>query len=223
MVDGTALKVFKYTLSGSSLGSWSIDAGNAHPTGITINPTNVSDIWIVDNRTDKVYQYVGAASRTSGSQNAAAMFALNPYDTNPQGIADPPAVEMIQTLLSEPAPLSAPIVAHAIRSSSGEDAVGAVSSQPNGAAIEALLVWQAPPKSAETVIDHTVPIDNLFAAANKSATLEVTFDTPPTVEDGSDVIRAAHSATNLLDSLWGEGEDLLSAVATEALFATWSR
>jgi hypothetical protein len=90
IVDGTKLKVFKYTLSGSSLGSWSIDPANAHPTGITINPTNVSDIWIVDSGTLKVYQYIRAASRTSGSQNAAATFALAAGDTNPQGIADPP-------------------------------------------------------------------------------------------------------------------------------------
>jgi len=90
VVDGTALKVFKYTLSGSLLGSWKIDPANTHPTGITINPNNVSDIWIVDNGTDKVYQYVGAASRTSGSQNAAATFALAPGDTNPQALADPP-------------------------------------------------------------------------------------------------------------------------------------
>jgi sugar lactone lactonase YvrE len=90
VVDGTALKVFKYSLSGSSLGSWTIDPANAHPTGITINPSNVSDIWIVDNSTLKVYQYTAATGRTSGSQNASATFALNPYDTNPQGIADPP-------------------------------------------------------------------------------------------------------------------------------------
>jgi sugar lactone lactonase YvrE len=49
IVDGSALKVFKYTLSGSLLGSWSIDPANTHPTGITINPANVGDIWIVDN------------------------------------------------------------------------------------------------------------------------------------------------------------------------------
>jgi DNA-binding beta-propeller fold protein YncE len=97
VVDGTALKVFKYNLTGSLLGSWSIDAANKNPTGITINPTNVSDIWIVDNVTLKVYQYVAAASRTSGSQSAAASFALNSTDTNPQGIADPPAPgEMLQ-------------------------------------------------------------------------------------------------------------------------------
>ena len=90
IVDGTSLKVFKYTVSGSWLGSWSIDPADSHPTGITIDPTNVSNIWIVDNGTDKVYQYTAAASRTSGSQSAAATFTLNPYDTNPQGIADPP-------------------------------------------------------------------------------------------------------------------------------------
>jgi sugar lactone lactonase YvrE len=90
VVDGGSLKVFKYTLAGKSLGSWSIDPANTHPTGITIDPTNVSNIWIVDNGTDKVYQYTAAAGRTSGSQNAAATFALAPGDTNPQGIADPP-------------------------------------------------------------------------------------------------------------------------------------
>jgi hypothetical protein len=90
VVDGSRLKVFKYTLSGSLLGSWSIDPANTHPTGITINPNNVSDIWIVDNGTNKVYDYSGAASRTSGSQSATSSFALAANNTNPQGIADPP-------------------------------------------------------------------------------------------------------------------------------------
>jgi streptogramin lyase len=97
VVDGSALEVFKYTLSGSSLGNWAIDPADAHPTGITINPSNVSDIWIVDNVTLQVYQYVAAADRISGSQNADATFALNPYDTNPQGIADPPPADMLVT------------------------------------------------------------------------------------------------------------------------------
>jgi sugar lactone lactonase YvrE len=100
VVDGSALKVFKYTLSGSLLGSWTIDPADTHPTGITINPNNVSDIWIVDSGTDKVYQYVGATSRTSGSQNAAATFALAAGNTNPQGIADPPTQDMLATFPS---------------------------------------------------------------------------------------------------------------------------
>jgi hypothetical protein len=84
-------KVFKYTIVGSLVGSWTIDAANATPTGITIDPANVSDIWIVDSGTDRVYQYTGAATRTSGSQSAAASFQLAPGNTNPQGIADPPS------------------------------------------------------------------------------------------------------------------------------------
>jgi hypothetical protein len=95
VVDGTALKVFKYSLSGSSLGSWSIDPADKSPTGITINPNNVSDVWIVDSGTLKVYDYAGAAGRTSGSQTAAATFALASGDTNPQGIADPPPADML--------------------------------------------------------------------------------------------------------------------------------
>ena len=46
-------------------------------------------MWLVDNKTDKVFKYTGAASRLSGSQNAASSFNLAAGNTNPQGIADP--------------------------------------------------------------------------------------------------------------------------------------
>jgi hypothetical protein len=88
--DSTTNKVFKYTIGGSLLGSWTIDSANSTPTGITIDPVNVSDIWIVDSGTDRVYQYAAAAGRTSGSQSASASFALAAGNSNPQGIADPP-------------------------------------------------------------------------------------------------------------------------------------
>jgi hypothetical protein len=99
VTDGTSLwivnsastdKVFKYTVAGTLLGSWTIGSANSNPTGITIDPANVSDIWIVDNGTDAVYRYAGAATRTSGSQSPASSFALAAGNTNPQGIADPP-------------------------------------------------------------------------------------------------------------------------------------
>jgi hypothetical protein len=105
VVDGSALKVFKYTLTGSLLGSWSIDPVNTHPTGIMINPNNVSDIWIVDNGTLKVYQYTAATSLTSGSEYASAVFGLAPSDNNPQGIADPPP-EMLLSPAASPRGLS---------------------------------------------------------------------------------------------------------------------
>jgi hypothetical protein len=107
VVDGTARKVFKYTLSGSLLGSWAIDPADAHSTGISINPTNVSDAWIVDSGTLKVYQYVGAAGRTAGNQTAAATFALAAGDTNPQGIADPPPADLLLSTVTMPPLLGA--------------------------------------------------------------------------------------------------------------------
>src|SRR5262249_21765652 len=138
VTDGTSLwvvhdgsssdKVYKYNLSGSLLGSWTIDAANSSPTGLTINPNNVSDIWIVDSGTKKVYQYTAAASRTSGSQNATASFALNANNTNPQDIADPPVGD---TLLSPaPAPLPTNLPARASLSAVGLTSVPALAVIP---------------------------------------------------------------------------------------------
>ena len=90
--DSTTDKIFKYTLSGSLVGSWTIDSANKAPTGLTIDPSGASqNIWIVDNGTDRVYEYANGRSSNSGSQAAAATFALTAGNTNPQGIADPPA------------------------------------------------------------------------------------------------------------------------------------
>lgn len=131
VVDGSALKVFKYTLSGSLLGSWAIDPANTHPTGITINPSNVSDVWIVDSGTLKVYQYAGAASRTSGSQNAAATFALAAGDTNPQGLADPPPADTLLTPTPAATPAGVPSVGPSTMPSlAGRDAVFALLTSP---------------------------------------------------------------------------------------------
>jgi hypothetical protein len=144
VVDGSALKVFKYTLSGSLLGSWSIDPADTHPTGITINPNNVSDIWIVDNGTDKVYQYVAAAGRNSGSQNAAATFALNPYDTSPQGIADPPSADMLLTQAAGAlAPIQPSVAALGAVSAVGPSGVAGVPALAGRDALFALSVRES--------------------------------------------------------------------------------
>jgi hypothetical protein len=88
--DSTTDKVFKYSLTGTLIGSWTIDTANSSPTGLTIDPSNVSNIWTVDSATKKVYQYTAAAGLTSGSQSAAAIFSLAAGNSNPQDIADPP-------------------------------------------------------------------------------------------------------------------------------------
>jgi hypothetical protein len=151
VTDGTSLwvvddgssadKVFKYTLSGSLLGSWTIDAANSHPTGLTLNPTSPSDIWIVDNGTKRVYQYTAAASRTSGSQPAAASFALAATDTNPQDIADPPAQFDV---VDAPGP-DRTFGYGANGSPAGNSTLGTGDTSPRGAAAKAdgTLVWVA--------------------------------------------------------------------------------
>ena len=88
--DSSTDKVFKYTLSGSLLGSWTISGAGTSPTGITLDPSNVGNLWIVDSGTKRVYQFDNAAGRTSGSQSPSTSFALAAGNTNPQGIADPP-------------------------------------------------------------------------------------------------------------------------------------
>jgi len=89
--DGSTDKVYKYNLSGSLLGSWTITGAGSSPTGITLDPSSPSHLWIVDSGTDRVYQFDNAVSRTSGSQSPSTSFALAAGNTNPQGIADPPA------------------------------------------------------------------------------------------------------------------------------------
>jgi DNA-binding response OmpR family regulator len=88
--DTSTDKVFKYNLSGTLLGSWTISGGGSSPTGITLDPSNVGNLWVVDSGTKRVYQFDNAASRTSGSQSPSTSFALAAGNTNPQGIADPP-------------------------------------------------------------------------------------------------------------------------------------
>ena len=93
-------EVFKYTTSGTLVGQWTIDSVNVNPRGITIDPNDVDHLWIVDSTTDSVYQYSGAASRTSGSQSADSVFALTAENSNPQGIADPPPPGLLPTVNS---------------------------------------------------------------------------------------------------------------------------
>jgi hypothetical protein len=77
--------VYVYSTAGALLGSWTAGSmpSNAQPEGIA---TNGTDIWIVDNRNDRVYRYAGAASRTSGSQASASTFNLASGNTNPKDI-----------------------------------------------------------------------------------------------------------------------------------------
>lgn len=107
-------KVFKYTVSGSHQGSWTISGGGGSPTGLTIDPSGASaSIWIVDSASDRVYEFTSAKIRTSGSQSPTTSFALAPGNTNPQGIADPPAAASLSGMPTAAARMTAqPATSH---------------------------------------------------------------------------------------------------------------
>ena len=86
--EGTTPKVYVYSMTGTLLGSWNIDSQNVQPSGIALDPTT-GTLWIVDRHTATVFEYPGAASFTSGSHSAAAQYALDPGNHNPEGITDP--------------------------------------------------------------------------------------------------------------------------------------
>jgi hypothetical protein len=220
VVDGTAHMVFKYTLSGSLLGSWTIDPANTQPTGITINPNYVSDIWIVDNGTDKVYQYVGAASRTSGSQNAAATFALAPGDTNPQGIADPPPADMLLTPTPEPALPDGPSVASGTSvSSTGADSGAGSPSMSNRDGLSALLIGVSLPQPGARSVDLTAPLASPPPDADTELTPAGVFGGQQLTQRSSHAFRPDPSAVDWLGNKWVGEDNAASALETDSFFA----
>ncbi len=101
--DGAIDMVYAYSTSGGYLGRWQLDPANSRPTGITIDPTGGSKIWIVDAGTDRVYEYSGATGCRAGGLLAARSYALHAGlgNTNPQGIADPPTADGSDSGLTE--------------------------------------------------------------------------------------------------------------------------
>jgi hypothetical protein len=99
--DGGKEQVFKYNLAGQLQGKWEIaDAALEEPTGITLDPSGGTTLWIVDKKSAKVYQFDNATGLISGSKASDAVFALAAGNTNPQGIADPPPVRATASRVS---------------------------------------------------------------------------------------------------------------------------
>ncbi len=223
---GTSGKVFKYTLTGSLLGSWTIDPANTQPTGITIDPNNVSDIWIVDNGTLQVYQYTAAADLTSGSQIASAIFGLAPGDTNPQGIADPPPSDMLLTPAACPLALNQAAVAAFHATASGEpSAVAGVPSLARRETVFALLVRESLPRPGEFSVDlmaggalpphldsPTPVADRAWTRAGASGEQKPSDPLPPIALGSRHWFRPERSAVGLLDRAWIDEESQASAL-----------
>jgi hypothetical protein len=216
MVDANKT-VYKYTLTGRFLGSWALDSLNTQPTGITINPNNVSDLWIVDNGTLKVYQYTAAAPRTSGSQNASAIFALSPSDTNPQAIADPPPAELV--LRSSPAPLGLPPSSAAVvqaLSTFGPPILLAVSSLASRDAAFTLLLHESPQHPGEQAVEALG--GTALTSHRESPAPPHDYSTVLPVGSGQAADRE-HTASYLLDAPWADDGSPASSAGTDSLFA----
>ena len=92
--DSTSNLVFRYSIAGVLQNSWSLNSANGTPTGITLDPSDGSqDLWVGDSGTDRVYRYGNA--RTLSAPTLTSFFPLAAGNTNPQGIADPPAAEAL--------------------------------------------------------------------------------------------------------------------------------
>ena len=148
--DSSTDKVFKYTLSGSLVGSWTITGAGSSPTGITLDPTSGGNLWIVDSGTDRVYQFDNAAGRTSGSQSPSTSFALAAGNTNPQGIADPPMPAPGTSQVAAPTKTSHPS-AH-LATHLGRTIPGFLASKSTGSLLPSMAATPSDPRPAGTPI-----------------------------------------------------------------------
>jgi RHS repeat-associated protein len=81
--EGSNERVYVYDTDGETLlGNWTAK-GLSDPHGIA---TDGTDIWIVDDGTNKVQRYAGAAARLSGAQYKADYFHLSYGNSKPRGI-----------------------------------------------------------------------------------------------------------------------------------------
>ena len=97
--DGaTQNDIFVYDLNGTLQGSWTAYY-TTDPRGITINPGDVNDLWIVDAHYDAVYEYVGGAFFTSGIYKPNNRWMLDANNHSAEGIADPPPPEAKDSVL----------------------------------------------------------------------------------------------------------------------------
>ncbi len=78
-------RVYVYNNSGVLQGSWTL--GTLPTTALVEGiATNGTHLWVVDRSARRAYYYANAASRTSGTQNATANFALNAGNTTPKDV-----------------------------------------------------------------------------------------------------------------------------------------
>ena len=79
VVDGASPdRIFRYSTSGVSLGTYALDTNNTNPAGITYIST-IDEVWVVDQQDDLFYRY-----STSGV--SLGTYALDTNNGDPTGI-----------------------------------------------------------------------------------------------------------------------------------------
>jgi sugar lactone lactonase YvrE len=94
VTDDGASEVFVYDTAGTALGRWKLDGDNAAPSGITRDPSGGTDLWVVDRVARVVFAYGSGTSLRAGQAAAGGTFRLSPGNTAPEGIADPPVLQV---------------------------------------------------------------------------------------------------------------------------------
>ena len=94
ITDDVLDAVFVYSMGGSYLGHWMLDGDNADASGITNNPAGGTSLWVVDRANSLVYHYDTGTTLVDGYASAANTFTLAAANAQPEGIADPPELQV---------------------------------------------------------------------------------------------------------------------------------
>ncbi|WP_184305136.1 Ig-like domain-containing protein, partial [Aporhodopirellula rubra] len=90
-------RVYVYNMQGHYVGNWKMNLGGSYKKveGITVNPNANADgspsteIWVVDDKSDKVFYFPYGTTYRSGKHSHTESFHLHADNWDPHGIADP--------------------------------------------------------------------------------------------------------------------------------------
>ena len=100
---GGTERVFRYRTDGTLEGSWEFDVdANSRPRGIAVDPTNPTDVLMIDSRQDLIIRFDGAARATTGTEFADETIAIDASASDPQGLAQPLTAPVATAMRSMP-------------------------------------------------------------------------------------------------------------------------
>ncbi len=195
--DGNTSRVFVYQVDGTYLGRWNLDPANNDPSGITLNPTTGSDMWVVDRFDSKVYVYPGATTWLSGNRTASGSWSLHPSNQFAEGIADPPVIVTGQPTTG--ATLTQGeiyLVSGNVSSSSSEVTTVTVEGQP-AATVDVAGNFFQPVQAITTTSPISISATDLAGATTSSA-VNVTVTNPTRYNNIDFSITTPAASTGLL-------------------------